>query len=255
MVGIGVFQFSQNEEGITNLEQQNEEKIITTDEGEVKTLRFSNGSRIILNSNSSVAYKAGLLQDETIEVSLQGEAWFETDHSNSSAEPFFSISTSEGIIRDIGTEFLVSTSKDDTKVILQDGLVEIEYNLDGQHSADQAITSEIIFVEKGEMVQFRKNKVINRESVNPTFYTSWATGYLEFNKTSIYELAEYVEQRFNVKVIIAQNDLQEITLDGAIYFNSLNGLVRSVTDVIGVPAFRDPESDKVFIGNPNGVDD
>lgn len=248
-VWAGVFLTSNGDSAITHLEQLFEETTIRTTENEQKTLKFSNGSSIVLNSNSTLSYRIGQIQHQTMEVSLYGEAWFVAEEVPGQKEPVFAVSTPDGVIRDIGTEFLVSVHESGSRVVLQEGLVEISPSADGRDSAH--FESEPIRVEKGELLEFRNQEVLVRKPVNPTIYSAWATGFLQLNRTTLEEFMGYVEQRFNVKAEIADAELSGITLDGAVYFKSLEGLVRSVSEVTGIPVYRSAERDTVYIGNPN----
>ncbi len=231
----------------THVEQILEEKTIVTGEGESKTLSFSNGSRIVLNSNSSLTYTLGLLRYETIEIALNGEAWFDVKN-NRKEVPVFAVRTPDGTIRDIGTQFLVTVRQGTSRVVLQDGMVEVEQNRsNGIGAAEEA---GVFQVKKGEMVEFDRSSILRRETVNPTFYTAWATQYMEFDRTSISDFARYVEQRFDVDVRITDPGLSGITLDGAVYFRSLDELIRSVSEVIDIPVYLTERRCTVFIGRP-----
>lgn len=242
MVSIGGYLYSESDQAATQLEQITEERQVETGEGEQKSLKFSNGAKIVLNSNSVLTYTIGLLGDETIQVTLEGEAYFEADMYSSSSQPAFAVSTPDGIIEDIGTKFLVTVEKGHSRVILQEGLVEVE-------QGDARNSNGIFRVSMGEMVEFDKAHIIKREAVNSTFYTSWATGFIEFNQTEIKEFATYVEQRFGVKVQIMNPDIAGIAMDGAVYFKSLEDLVRSVSDVVKISVYQSEDRNTIYIGN------
>ncbi len=243
LVGVGFYHQFADDEHPPHVEQITEEKTILTGEGELKTLSFSNGSRIVLNSNSSLTYTLGLLRYETIEITLNGEAWFDVKNSRNDI-PVFAVSTPDGIIRDIGTQFLVTVREGSSRVVLQEGLVEIEQN----RSISQAGEVDIFQVKKGEMVEFDRSSILRRKMVNPTFYSAWATQYMEFHRTSIHDFARYVERRFDVDVKIEGTDLADITLDGAVYFRSLDELVLSVAEVTGIPVYLTNRRCTVYIG-------
>lgn len=242
MVGIGSYLYSENYQASTQLEQITQKKQITTGKGEQKSLKFSNGARVVLNSNSTLTYAVGLLHDETIQITLEGEAYFETENNISNDQSAFAVSTPDGVIKDIGTKFLVTVDKNRSRVILQEGLVKVEQR--GQKDSGREFQ-----VTKGEMVEFDKTSIIKREAVNSTFYTSWATGFIQFNQTEIREFADYIEQRFDVQVQISDSNLARIEMDGAVYFRSLEGLVRSVSDVVKVPVYQSEDRDTIYIGN------
>ena len=254
MVGFGVYHFSDVQNSVTHLAQVTEEKTINTAEGEQKTLQVSNGSKVILNSNSTLTYQMGLLHNETIEVVLEGEAWFDAKSDPSQKKPEFAVSTPDGIIRDIGTKFLVTTQSEGSRIVLQEGRVEVEYrSLNPNVREDNDENQKKFYVEKGELVEFSRvnDGLLKRKKVNPTLYTSWATGRMQLDETGIPEFAKNLEEDFDVKVKIVDPNLNGVTLDGAIYFKSLEDLIRSVGEVTGIPVYRSADRATVYIGNPN----
>ncbi len=250
LAGFGGSYFYNGEDAsVTHLEQLSEEKTIITAGDEQKTLRFSNGSKIILGGNSTLTYSIGLLHNQAIDVTLEGEAWFDVESNLSKDQPVFTVNTPDGIIRDIGTEFMVTVQKDQSRVILQEGYVEVEaVNQERTQNENENVW---FSVKMGEMVEFNRSEIIRRQEVNSTLYTSWATGFIEFDKTDLSEFAEYVEQRFDVDVQIVDQELMDVTLDGAAYFRSLEGLVRSVSEVTSIPVYQSEDRSIVYIGNPN----
>lgn len=247
LAGMGAYLFSEENGSMPQLEQLTEERTILTEQGEQKTLQFSNGSKVILNSNSSLTYRLGTSAKSTIEVTLEGEAWFDADPNHQSSEPAFEIVTPDGIIRDVGTKFLVTVENGLSRIILQEGLVEVEPL--SQFESLPAGEQIKFQIQKGEMVEFNRSEIITRKSVNPTFYSSWATGVLVLTESSVQEFAEYVENRFDVNVDIRDNSLEEMSLNGTVYFRSLDELMRSVSEVIGIPVYRSASRDTVLIGN------
>lgn len=244
-VGTGAFFFYLQENEVPKLEQLTAERTVTTEGGEQKTLQFSNGSKIILNSFSSVTYSLGNPDNQTIELTLDGEAWFEADTNATSKQPAFEITTPDGIITDIGTKFLVTVQNQQSRVVLQEGVVEVESGNQNQGAGMK------IRVESGEMIEFTGSELLKRESVNPTLFTSWATGYMQLEEISIEEFSYYVEQQFDVKVVINDNQMKRISLDGTIYFRSLEELVRSVSELIDVPVSRSEDRKTIYIGSTN----
>lgn len=247
LVGIGIYNYSEDSNVLTHLEQMTEAKKIATDSGEQKTLTFSNGAKVILNSNSTLTYSLGVTQNQIIDVVLEGEAWFEVENNDDNKnQPVFAVRTPDGVVRDIGTKFLVTVQAGQSRVVLQEGIVEIEQVQRWDHN--QKHENGIVRLNKGEMLEFNRSEILNRKRVNSTFYTSWATGFMEFDQTGILDLADFIEQRFNVNVKINTTDTEGVRLDGAVYFRSLDELVRSVSEVTGIPVYRSENRDVVYIG-------
>ncbi len=242
LIGVGFYWYAPTVEEPTHLEQITQERTITTDSGEQKTIKFSNGSRIILNSNSAITYAINQQQGQLINVVVEGEAFFDAEGGDDQQQPIFAVNTPDGVIKDIGTEFLVTVEGNLSRVVLQEGRVEINR----QNSKEQASK---ISVAAGEMLEFTKSKVLERKPVNSTFYTAWATGSMQFDQTTIRQFAGFVEQRFDVDVQIVDPALADITIDGGVYFRSLEELVRSVSKVADIPVYQSRDRETVYIGN------
>ncbi len=242
LIGMGAYIYWGSDQASSQLKQITQERTIKTGSNEQKTVRFSNGSKVVLNNNSTLIYTLGLLHNETIEVILEGEAYFDAENSADQNQSVFAVRTPDGVIRDIGTEFLVSVQKDRSRVVLQEGKVEV-------HTKEQDSTSDNINITKGEMLEFDKTKILKKQTVNSTFYTSWATGSMEFDQTTIKTFAGFVEQRFNVNVRVVDPRLTDIKLDGGIYFKSLEELVRSVSEVAKIPVYQSEDRKTVYIGD------
>ena len=246
-VGVGFYLYEGNEKN-TELQQITRQETVTTEANQQKTLTFTNGpkeAKIVLNGNSSLTYSLGLLKDQPVQVNLEGEAFFDVEEGFSDS-PAFSVTTPDGVIEDIGTEFLVTVWDDRSRVILQDGLVKIRAG-DGDQPKEE------FQLARGEMVEFQKSEILSRTSVNSTLYTSWATGFMEFDNTSISTFAEYIEQRFDVTVKVDHEELNSISLDGAVYFKSLEELVRSVSDITSMQVYQSQNRDTVYIGEIHEV--
>lgn len=228
------------------LEQVVQCETIQTGAGEKKTLRFTNNSReakIVLNSNSRLTYEIGLTQEQPIKISLRGEAFFDVEKGFSKTTPAFSVTTPSGVIKDLGTEFLVRADDDHSRVVLQEGLVEIAARNNGK-------VYQRFKLKRGEMVDFTGMNILRQRQVNSSFYTSWATGFVQFDKTAISDLLNYLKMRYNVKTVIHNSELTDITLEGAVYFDSLEELLRSVSDIAKIPVYQSKNRDIVFIGSP-----
>lgn len=241
MLGLGFYIYFPNSQSEVHLEQVTEERTITTGENKQKTVQFSNGSKIVLNSNSEITYSLPADQ-QTIEVFIKGEAFFEAESSPESTEPVFAVNTPDGVITDIGTKFMVTVQQDRSRVVLEEGEVQIS-------TGNQEDKTNIISMVAGELLEFDQSQVLKKENVNSSFYTSWVTGYMEFGQTSIEEFSAFVEQRFEVKVHIVNEELADIKIDGGIYYQSLEELVRSVSEVADLPVYQTQGRDTVIIGN------
>lgn len=243
-IGISTYFYSPLESSSAHIEQIKREKVIYAEAGEQKTISFSNGSRIILNSNTTVKYSTEYSDEGSINVIVDGEAYFDTGNDGDNSKgSIFEVNTPDGIIKDIGTKFLVSVESDRSVVVLQEGKVLIKSEL-------KPIDDDDVLLTAGHLVELKNSKVISKRSVNTTFHTSWATGSLSFDQTSIRDFARFIEKRFDVIVEISDPMLKEVKIDGGIYFKSVEELVRAVSEVTKIPVYQSGDRKTIYIGTP-----
>ncbi|MFH5831928.1 FecR family protein [Halalkalibaculum sp. DA384] len=244
-VGYGVHLYEVNKPE-AELEQITQQETVTTQPNQQKTLKFTSGSRIakvVLNGSSTLTYNVGLLKDQPIEISLEGEAFFDVEEGFSE-NPAFSVVTPDGVIEDIGTQFLVAVEEDRSRVILQEGRVNVRTGK-GQDSIKEFQLS------KDQMLEFDNINILKQERVNSTLYTSWATGFMQFDQTDISTVADYIEQRYDVQAVLNNEEVSGITLEGAVYFKSLEGLMQSISDIAKIDVYQSHNRDTVYIGKTN----
>lgn len=245
-IGISTYYYSPLESSSAHVEQIKKEKVIYAEAGEQKTISFSNGARIILNSNTTVKYSTEYSGNGSINVIVDGEAYFDTGNDGGKSEgSIFEVNTPDGIIKDIGTKFLVSVENDRSIVVLQEGKVLIESEKKPSNREDVLLTS-------GNLAEIKDSKVVLKRAVNTTFHTSWATGALKFDKTSIQEFADFIEKEFNVTVQLSDSKISEVKIDGGIYFRSVEELVRAVSDVTEIPVYQSADRNTIYIGPVSG---
>ena len=215
---------------------------IKTGSEEQKTITLSDGSTIILNANASITYYDGWDRGKDVRVRLDGRAYFSILHKNKSDRPELQVVTSQGVIRDLGTQFFVSANRKNTTVVLEEGSVSVESKSNKNVKPQRRLN-----IKPGELVEVSNNGNMKKKSVNPTLYTSWATGVLQFNYTPVIEFARRIEQMYNIRVVV-NPELSSKELNGAVYYRSIGELVKTVSQVLEAPVYRSESGDTIYIG-------
>lgn len=96
----------------------------TTGTGEVRSWTLADGSRLSLNARSSVDVQFGARQ-RLVRV-YRGEILIETGHSMPLAQSPFLVETEQGLIRALGTRFMVSARDHEVEVSLFEGGLEVQ---------------------------------------------------------------------------------------------------------------------------------
>lgn len=215
-----------------------------TDYGEKISLNLSDGSEIILNANSHLKYLTTVKQGQDIEVWLKGEAYFDISHFEDSKQRSFTVYTSDGAVEVLGTQFVIKTDPKGTQTVLQKGKIRIKVDADTLAKGKEQLKE--VTIAPGELAYFSSEVGrVERSEVNTRVYTSWIKETWVFDKTPLKQVANRIEDTFDVEVEIA-HPLQTKILSGSIKSTNLDFLQQALSEVINEPVTK--RGNKVYIG-------
>jgi len=170
---------------------------------------LSDGTVVYLNSGSSLKYATKFLTNQTRNVILKGEAFFDVAHDKT--RPFV-VETEELNVKVLGTKFNLSNYQEDssTDVVLTGGSVNISYK--NIESEVKGIT--LIPGMKGSLN--KDDKSISTQKVNTTLYTSWLDNNLVFRDASFNYIIKKLERKYNVIIINNNKNLLNETFNATI---------------------------------------
>jgi len=212
---------------------------VDTDFGEQSTVRFSDGSEIVVNANSSMRLPEKTVGSDTMQVWLQGEAYFDIARKSQEDSRTFIVHTSDGKISVLGTQFAVKTNTDDglTRTVLAEGKVRIDVDNAAQQSG---IKYEM---NPGEMALFSaQSESIKVSKVNPEVYTSWIGRTLILDATPLSELVKRIEFTYGLNVQVQQRKLLEERLTGKLKRVNLDLLLEGLSKALDVQIRRDGQT-------------
>ena len=159
-----------------------------------------------LNSGSSLSYS--LPFNNNRKIALNGEAWFDVVHNEKSP---FEITAGNSTVKVLGTSFNVSAYRGDyIEVVLQNGKVEFyPGNL-----------SQMITMIPSQKLVFNDGK-IDLNITDPSKYKAWTDGKLVFRGDNMTEVAGRIERWYNVKVILADQNLKKYSFRATFEDDSL----------------------------------
>ncbi|NVN19054.1 DUF4974 domain-containing protein [Muricauda sp. HICW] len=155
---------------------------------------LSDGTKVHLNSGSSLRYPVNFSHNGKREVFLEGEAFLEVAHDK---EHPFVVRANDLNVEVLGTRFNLSNygEKSSTEVVLVDGLVSLE-------TASESPKSSKMILEPGFMGSFdQTTKDISKEKVNTALYTSWIDGNIVIRDESFGDILIKLERFYNVTII------------------------------------------------------
>jgi len=165
------------------------------------------GTTGFLNSGSKLSYTLPFSNNR--KVSLEGEAWFDVVHNEKRP---FEISAGESKIKVLGTSFNVSAYKEEkyVEVVLQNGKVEFS---DG-------VEADKIVMKPSERLVLKDAKIAV-DPVDPSKYKGWTDGKLIFRGDNMAEVARRIERWYDVKVEIADKNLDQFSFRATFKDDSL----------------------------------
>lgn len=214
---------SQPDQTQTNERVRNE---VVTDYGERKTINLSDGSVIMLNAHSRLVYAIDPADPNAVEVFLDGEAHFSVAKREQATHAAFRVKTSSGLVKVMGTRFVVSTRNRDTRVVLEEGAVALV----------PANRKKETIMQPGQLAEFSsESDTIHTRPVNPRVYTSWTTYSLVFDKTPLSDVIARLENTYGVKVVVRNPDLYERNISGSVDNTSLEVITSALSNTLDTP--------------------
>lgn len=171
---------------------------IQTPKGGKYQVRLPDGSKVWLNSASSLSYPTAFIGRERI-VKLKGEAYFEITPNKSSP---FRVESDNQIVEVLGTNFNVNSYEDEdfTKTTLIEGSVKIILNPQSKS------LSKTKLLKPGEQSSINSSiSDIKIENVDTEKAIAWKNGYFKFKNTPIQEIMREVERWYDVELIYEGN--------------------------------------------------
>jgi len=220
--------------------EQSVSSVIHAPMGSRVSFNLPDGTKGWLNSGSSLTYSIPFNSNRS--VALSGEAWF--DVTPDQQHPF-EIMTGQSKVKVLGTSFNVSAYKESQyiEVVLQQGKVEFY-----QNSSKEKFTmapSQKLVCSKGK---------VEVTTTDPSKYEAWTEGKLVFRGDNMAEVARRIERWYNVKVVLADKDLETYSFRATFEDDSLEEVMRllSLTSPIDykiAPRVMNPDGtiDKVVV--------
>lgn len=156
-------------------------------------VQLSDGTVVYLNAGTSLRYPVQFVKNQSRQVYLTGEAYFEV--SKDKAHPF-TVNTQEVKVEVLGTKFNVNSYTEDisTDVVLVEGKVSLY--------KDKKTTENQVYLLPGiKGSNLRGQQKIMTEAVNTDYYTAWVKGSLVFKNESFTSIIKKLERYYNITFI------------------------------------------------------
>ena len=182
---------------------------------------LSDGTRVFLNSGSSLRYPVQFLKGFDRSVFLIGEAFF--DVAKDKEHPF-TVHADDLDIKVLGTKFNLSHYPEDRNIntVLVEGSVELHKKGKEEESAGGTL------LKPGFKAEWRKTgNFFAIENVDTDIYTAWLQGRLVFRNTSFRQIRQALERRYNVTIKNKNKDLDEQVFDATFDIETIEEVLES----------------------------
>ena len=192
--------------------EQSVSSVIHAPLGSRVSFNLPDGTKGWLNSGSSLTYSIPFSSNRNL--ALTGEAWFDVTHDQ--RHPF-EISAGQSKVKVLGTSFNVSAYQDAQyiEVVLQHG--KVEFYQDSQSEKISIVPSQKLVYSKGK---------VETTTTDPSKYEAWTEGKLVFRGDNMAEVARRIERWYNVKVVLADKDLETYSFRATFEDDSLEEVMR-----------------------------
>lgn len=187
-------------------------EIYSTSFGQIQRLVLPDGSKVVLNANSTLRIPRFGFGKTTREVYMTGEADFSITHTANHQK--FIVHTEKNFdVEVLGTEFNVYARPRRSRVVLNKGKVKLHY-LKGSET-DQ------IVMRPGDLVTFdAPGHASVTKTANPANYSAWKAHRFVFENESLREICNLFEDNFGLEIRIPDSTLAAQTVSGS--FTALN---------------------------------
>ncbi len=183
---------------------QNGSQSFETAYGEREIIELPDGSKVFLNSGSSVQFNSANWEKERL-VELEGEAFFEVEKGQ-----VFTVKSSNGLVQVLGTSFNVLNRNQLFQVSCKTGKVRVSND-----EGEQMLTA-------GLRTELYDSEIIKPEECNLNEIDSWVeNGVYHFENIPLIDAFREIERQYNV-TINSSHISSSLMVDADINLNDLD---------------------------------
>ncbi|WP_158640474.1 FecR domain-containing protein [Anseongella ginsenosidimutans] len=197
---------------------------IATLPGETKNIVLPDGSRVVLNENSSISYDAGLDRNRERRVKLKGEAFFEVSKD---PQKKFIVGAGETETRVLGTSFnvLFDDAAQQVKVSLLSGIVRF---VPGRNE-------KAVGLAPGEEVIYNsRDRSLSKKAFENENFLFWKNRKLEFADQQLEDVLALVGESYGVSFRIKDPQLGGLRVTSAFDQSSLAEVINVLENLLDI---------------------
>lgn len=214
-------------------------KIYTAGPGETRTVSLNDGSRVVLNSGSSLLVPRNFSAAHRF-VTLDGEASF---YVRKATSPLLVKTSDNGEITVYGTVFNAKSYSDDSQVEIALSEGSVSYKID---ASVRPFT-----IEPGERIIFDKTAhVVDIDNADIESCFAWSRGELVFSDVSFCDIVNALERKYASRINLSLSDISLMSRHFTCTFNQDDDFASAVSDIAELAGGRVcRDGDRVTICN------
>lgn len=171
--------------------------IVAVGSGEKVSITLPDGTKVKLNSETTLNYNINDFNRKIREISLCGEAYFEVAHNEKIP---FVINTKDMDIKVLGTTFNLQARDEEltTELNLIEGKVSLTATSTDQH---------VVLYANQKAILDKSTGCIKVLKDNPVVTTAWLRGELVFHATPIRKMFKEIERSYGINIQINDNEI------------------------------------------------
>ncbi|MCH4248292.1 FecR family protein [Acinetobacter populi] len=190
----------------------------STKVGEIRHIQLSDGTQLVLASNSAVDFDANTRK---IDV-LKGQIFVETGHKYPHL-PALQVHSNNTVIQPLGTQFTVKQSKKDLAIAVYEGAVKI--------SSDQI--NPAIILKSGWQVQFNPDQPQINPSPADSLQLAWIRNKLVVEQIPLCDFLKQVSE-YHRGYIHCDQTLQTLKVSGTYSLDNTQQILEQMTQILPV---------------------
>jgi transmembrane sensor len=173
-------------------------------------------SKVVLNGKAKITFDRNFNSDHR-NVSLEGQAYFDVRKDSSL---IFEINTPRGLVRVLGTAFLVEETKDSLYVLVDRGIVGVSL----KKGSDQLI------LERNEeaVIRFSDERIMIDEVEN-TNKLYWANRRLTYRRENLAVIFDELAEIFDVTIQYDPDKVKDCSISAVFLDQSLNEILENIS--------------------------
>jgi transmembrane sensor len=194
----------------------------TTSRGQKLIITLNDGSRVYLNSSSTLSYPATFTSDKR-EVFLEGEAFFEVIRNEN--RPVL-IRSGNITTRVLGTSFNVNAfDENNISVSVASGKVQVDVD-DASGTTSNPSKSVILLPDQQAIYRMQNGLTIAKIDVER--FIAWKNNTLHFEDASLQEVAAVLERWYNVTIEFDDPGIKKCRINGQYKDQTLKRVLESI---------------------------